>query len=153
MARRLRGIASDGTKYVVHYDREWREWQVRAYRKNNKGVWKFVEEPTYYANDKEDATQTFWHLVGHAPAGTHVNPPKGYRMQAQGYGPGPYFNTKAEAIKAIRKFVAEDVKACRRQFGAAFVENWDNKVWEVRPVRYRGPGYIMWSRYSLHDIW
>jgi hypothetical protein len=76
MAQRLRGIAPDGTKYVVHFDREWREWQVRAYRKNKAGVWKFAEGPTYYANDREDATQSFYHLVGHGPAGTHVNPPK-----------------------------------------------------------------------------
>jgi hypothetical protein len=76
MARRLRGIAPDGTKYVVHFDRDWREWQVKAYRKNKAGVWKFAEGPTYYAYDREDAEQAFWHLVGHAPAGTHVNPPK-----------------------------------------------------------------------------
>lgn len=74
MSRKLRGIAPDGTKYVVHFDREWREWQVRAYRKNKAGVWKFAEGPTYYANDREDAEQSFYHLVGHAPAGTHMNP-------------------------------------------------------------------------------
>lgn len=75
MARKLRGVAPNGTKYVVHFDRDWREWQVRAYKKRN-GVWKFAEGPTYYSNDKEDAVQTFWHIVGHAPAGTHVNPNK-----------------------------------------------------------------------------
>lgn len=150
MARRLRGVAPDGTKYVVHFDREWREWQVRAYKKR-KGIWKFAEGPTYYANDKEDATQTFWYLVGHAPAGTHVNP-KRYIMHAQGYGPGPTFESKAAAILAIRALVREDVRHCRRHFGSAFVENWGNKVWEVRPVRYRGPGYVMWSRYSLSEV-
>ena len=75
MAAKLRGVSPYGTKYVVHFDREWREWQVRAYKKRN-GVWKFAEGPTYYSNDKEDAVQTFYHLVGHGPAGTYANPPK-----------------------------------------------------------------------------
>ena len=68
------GIAPDGIKYAVKFDREWREWQVRAYRKNKNGAWKFCEGPTYYSHDKEDAIQTFHHLVGYAPGYTRANP-------------------------------------------------------------------------------
>jgi hypothetical protein len=263
VARRLRGIAPDGTKYVVHFDREWREWQVRAYRKNKAGIWKFAEGPTCYCEDREDATQTFYHLVGHGPAGTHVNPiiltlhrggkkhtrvlgakksrsfyipPAGFKLtganihryiqtiarrlgdggyqtktissalqtetdpdnrallreylnlrrsavqdrrdvirnegrenprrrkirrrrnpkviyyiQAQGYGPGPAFGTKGEAIRAVQNFVREDVRACRRKFGAAFVER-RRDTWEVRPVRYASAHTPMWSRYSVLSL-
>ncbi len=151
MARRLRGIAPDGTKYVVHFDRDWREWQVRAYRKNRKGVWKFAEGPTCYCEDREDATQTFYHLVGHGPAGTHVNPRVIHYIQAQGYGPGPAFGTKGEAIRAVQDFVREDVRNCRRKFGAAFVER-RKDTWEVRPVRYASAHTPMWSRYSVLSL-
>lgn len=226
MARRLRGIAPNGIKYVVHFDRDWREWQVRAYRKNKNGVWKFAEGPTCYCEDKEDATRTFYYLVGHGPAGTHVNPklrswgfrigacvslkgnaavtgvvvdPKDwipregiddfnhlklvcvkwdngqmkgrvttiqagkilrcasnppkviYYVQAQGYGPGPVFGTKGETIRAIQAFVREDVRACRRKFGAAFVER-RGDTWEVRPLRYSSPHSPMWSRYSVLSV-
>ena len=71
------GITPDGKlKFAVKFDREWREWQVRAYKRSATGAWKFVEGPTYYANDKEDAIQTFHHLVGYAPGYTRANPPK-----------------------------------------------------------------------------
>lgn len=151
MARRLRGIAPDGTKYVVHFDREWREWQVRAYRKNKAGVWKFAEGPTYYANDREDATQTFYHLVGHGPAGTHVNP-GGYIIKAQGYEPGPAFATKGEAIRAVQSFVREDIRFCRRKFGSAFVDRRGTNFWEVRPLRYSVSGAPIWSRYTISKL-
>lgn len=151
MARKLRGIAADGTKYVVHYDREWREWQVRAYRKNKSGVWKYHDGRTYFSEDKEDAIQTFWHLVGHGPAGTHVNPGV-YRVQAHGFGLGPYFANKTEAKATIAGFVREDVRACRRKFGEAYVERRGDKFWEVRPTRYPAPGAPIWSRYTLTEV-
>ena len=68
------GIAPYGTKYVVKYDREWREWQVRSYHKNKNGVWKFADGLTYYTDDREDAIKTFHHLVGYAPGYTRANP-------------------------------------------------------------------------------
>jgi hypothetical protein len=68
------GIAPNGTKYTVKFDREWQEWQVRAYKKSATGAWKFVEGPTYYCEDRDDAISTFHHLVGYAPGYERANP-------------------------------------------------------------------------------
>lgn len=71
------GIAPNGTKYVVKYDRDWQEWQVRAYKRSAKtGAWKFAEGPTCYCGDREEAISTFHHLVGYAPGYARANPPK-----------------------------------------------------------------------------
>lgn len=75
MALPKAGIDHQGIKWAVKYDREWQEWQVRAYKKAASGAWKFWEGPTYYANDREDAIRTFHHLVGYAPGYTRANPP------------------------------------------------------------------------------
>jgi hypothetical protein len=79
VARRLplpkSGIASNGIKYAVKYDRDWQEWQGRGYKRSAKtGVWKFAEGPTCYCGDREEAISTFHHLVGFAPGYTRANP-------------------------------------------------------------------------------
>jgi hypothetical protein len=161
------GIAPNGIKYAVKYDRDWQEWQVRAYKRSPKtGAWKFAEGPTYYAgggsDGREDAIETFHHLVGYGPGYERANPRRKIRrrrrnpkviyfVQAQGYGPGPAFATKGEVIRAIQGFVREDVRACRRKFGAAFVER-RKDTWEVRPVRYSSSYTPMWSRYSALSV-
>ena len=71
------GIAPNGTKYVVKFDRDWQEWQVQAYKNSpTTGAWKFAEGPTCYCGDREEAISTFHHLVGHAPGYTRSNPSK-----------------------------------------------------------------------------
>ena len=128
----------DGTRYKVHYDRDWQEWQVRAYVKN-----KFNHGRTIYCSDREDALNTFDHIT---TRGIHKNP---VRIKAQGHDVGPSFDTKTQAIKQIRAFVKEDARDCRRKFGTAIVEKWKNDMWEVRPLKdRRGP---LWSRYTIHE--
>jgi hypothetical protein len=85
-------IDSRGIRWKVHFDREWREWQVRAYKQSPTGAWKFWEGPTYYTEDREDAIRTFNHIIGE----TRTNPPAkidkqiraiiGLRNLVQNYG-------------------------------------------------------------------
>ncbi len=148
MALPKAGVTPDGKlKFAIKYDRDWQEWQVRAYKRSKTGAWKFAEGPTCYANDKEDALQTFHHLVGYAPGYERANP---VVVKAQGYDAGPRIATRAEAIKTVRTLVKGDVCDCRRKFGTAIVEVWKNTVWEVKPLRgSQGP---LWSRYSIHEV-
>lgn len=70
------GIAPNGIKYAVKFDRDWQEWQVRAYKKSpTTGAWKFAEGPTCYCGDRDEAIATFHHLVGYAPGYERANPP------------------------------------------------------------------------------
>lgn len=75
----------------------------------------------------------------------------GYIIKAQGYEPGrQVFPTLKEAKKAVRMLVKSDVRDCRRHFGTAVTQMWDNGMWEVRPLKERnGP---LWSRYSIHAV-
>jgi hypothetical protein len=77
------GIAPNGIKYVVKFDRDWQEWQVRAYKKRN-GVWKFAEGPTCYCEDRDEAIATFHHLVGYAPGYERANPRPDARFKVAG---------------------------------------------------------------------
>lgn len=71
------GIAPNGIKYAIKYDRDWQEWQVRAYKRSPKtGAWKFAEGPTHYTEDRDDAIRTFHHLVGYGPGYERANPVK-----------------------------------------------------------------------------
>jgi hypothetical protein len=80
MALPKAAIDPQGTRWKVHYDREWQEWQVRAYKKSPTGAWKFWEGPTYYTEDREDAIRTFNYLITahtigkETPAGFKLNP-------------------------------------------------------------------------------
>lgn len=76
------GIDSRGIKWIVKFDRDQQEWQVRAYKRSAKtGAWKFAEGPTCYCFDRDDAIQTFHHLVGYGPGYERANPKK--RAQAR----------------------------------------------------------------------
>lgn len=69
------GIDARGTKWSIKYDRDWQEWQVRAYTRSRKtGAWKFREGPTAYCSDRDDAIDTFHHLVGYGPGYERANP-------------------------------------------------------------------------------
>jgi hypothetical protein len=141
------GIAPNGIKYAVKYDRDWQEWQVRAYKRSpSTGAWKFAEGPTCYCGDRDEAINTFHHLVGYAPGYERSNP---VVVKAQGYEPSGRMK-RTEAVAQIRKAVKQDAKDCRRKFGTAIVEVYKNTVWEVRPIKDKhGP---LWSRYSIHEV-
>ncbi len=73
-----------------------------------------------------------------------------YIIKSQGYDPSRPFLTKKEAVTLIKKAVKVDKRDCRRRFGTAVTQCWDNDMWEVRPLQDRqGP---LWSRYTLHEI-
>ena len=72
-----------------------------------------------------------------------------YTVKAQGYDPGPSFDTKKAAIAFVRAVCVEDLAHCRRKFGTAVLKRWKDTVWTVQALMDdHGP---MWSRYTIHE--
>lgn len=70
-------------------------------------------------------------------------------IHSQGFTDHPRFDTIKETVQAVRKQVKIDVADCRRKFGSAVVNVFNNRVWTVQVDK--NDHSPMWSRHSIHD--
>jgi len=133
-------VAPDGTRYKVHYDRDWQEWQVRAFVNG-----KFHEGRTYYtgasgAEGREDAIQTFRHLVG----ATMNNPMRTYACWVRNRRRDTYLTRnhliQAQNVRDARKIVAGlcSLKVYRADWKRGYDVRDDECEVIARPVKSTG---------------